>query len=740
MKDPLDTRETAYDILALERHATNEDVKAAFAGRIRVVEVNAATQAFRTLGDRTRRAEIDAFYYHPDILTRLEPNPIVDPSALLQADRAATASSWERAMIRSFPNTAITHALAVLWYWWARETTPGDSEAAAAATSRGTRSDLPVSYERWRRAIAYWVAVLNATDFWKSLGYGDVDAADLNARIISQLRDEVRSAATQLGKNGRELSLEVIFATELRTAADLSAAKLKTPKGPVRCGRLMLEYAGLLDAVRQQLQDGAARGLGRHAAVLEESLSDFASIAVLVRENQPEAALAAIAELSQKQQTSAEVKRLASKAHLSLGKQQAALGDYDAALESWAAALKLSRRDAVAKDDIANTLVAAIEARAAQLQTRQPDEAVGLLEKALVIVSNERLALTLAEILTTRGIDRLNRAHRQLEESDGAITPDEIVSTMESGVDDLERGASLGSTRAAEQLDAARAIQTTAKSGYYALPPICRQKRERSFERGAAGDWTGAVDLLREALGSAGGSRKRTDPGETPGSAVIERDLANALANRGVIRSNSAIAMIDAMVSEHNALIASFDAKLDQYDAQVAKLDPLYAAMRNAPQFGQTSLLRCFNCGRSQPGFTAGGSYYGSPGDTEQWYTLQTKRGRTAGLCGRCHSEYQRLLRAVPKPSPEAVTLMQEAWDDLTEATVLDPESSYARDNLQVIEGIVGQLRQAGMALKQPKVSSKRLARGVPRAKAKIDASDEQQRGLLDKVFLWWRR
>jgi len=216
-------------------------------------------------------------------------------------------------------------------------------------------------------------------------------------------------------------------------------------------------------------------------------ISPYAKIAELIDRNRAQEALDAINAIPPDQAKSKEVVQLRARALYSHGKQQVTLGEFDDALGSWAEALRLQPVEKV-KASIKEEIVSTCRSRAVALQKHQRDSAIAFLEAGLRLVEDAGLKLSLADMLTDRAIDSINKAQAQLRSSapdglmreageaaqrqdwDAAITRlrkalqavaasnPEFKKAMKQGLSDLERAVALGSKRATEQLQTAREI------------------------------------------------------------------------------------------------------------------------------------------------------------------------------------------------------------------------------------------------------------------------------------------
>jgi tetratricopeptide (TPR) repeat protein len=648
MKDPLQKEQTPYELLSLTREATDREIDAAFKlGLTRRGNVQKLTAAKRTLQDPVERALLDIFHYYPEALSRLSPNPQGD-DALELSRRAVTAQSWEQGLKASFPDTGAAHSLSVLWYWWAlaeEERLIQGGGAGANGNSGGAAPVFPVD-QMWERAIAYWAMLITSADFWTGLAKLPADVASpVQAILVNRLNHKFHDLSQSYRSKGameaaaRYQELELALATEIRTAKQVMKAGLNTRRGKLACGPLLLRRFGLLDTVKRQI----ARGLegnpaSKNLLALREALSDYSSVSVLLENNKPQAALSALEALPTAERESAEAICLRARALFELGKQQASLNQLDEALCSWGEALETLRRtggQAGTEAKITAEVVSACCTRAAAMQRRRRDDAMALLEKGLAVVADERIRLTLADLLTQRAINTINDAQEK-EEKNGGGSGEELRAAVKRGLDDLERATAMGDQRAAEQVEVARKM-------YAELTSETRAVMRQANEAAAREDWDKAIFILRDALKGASPSAREK----------INTNLAVCVANRAIDKCDRAIEMFESAKAAQEQIFEKLEASARRFSSD------------------------CALCGKVK--YYSGGN----------WYSFSLANSGTAHVCGTCILLVQRATDAASAPNPQALDLLRSSHSDLKEAARLDPSSEFVQTNLSSVEQIL---------------------------------------------------
>ncbi|HYF96016.1 MAG TPA: hypothetical protein VD969_27705 [Symbiobacteriaceae bacterium] len=521
MKDPLQTEQTPYEILGVERSADRAHIERAFATALgRRIPPNVAKNARDALLlHPAKRAWYDLLLYDDAALAQLTPPPLGDGGVLGRERRAATAQAWEQQLRRRFPDPGLVHSLAVFWYWWAlfeeerlqtlikalggkpaTGAVPGKSfrqavlkairkaegvtcnpDQGAACTKadcpwrQDCLSSAPPPKEMWERVIGYWAMLTTGADFAHYAPELDNhDREALRQQLTNSLRNTLidlagqydsllgPSASSAAGRGGQSWSdqyrtLESTLTAELESAQALLEVGMRTSVGRVACGALVLTQMGLLDAARTKVEAALkSKPDSRTLQKLRDMLMPHSAVAVLVAQRKPEAALAAIRELSPEQQKSGEVLSLRAQAYQLLARQKAAMDRIKEALADWKTALAdavKAGKTALAAE-IRSEVSSTCHAKAAAMGDHHRDEAIRILEQARNLVQDERLTLSLAALLLRRGITTFVHAQEELERH--RELTDAIMEAFSRGRIDLERARDLGSREATEQAGLAR--------------------------------------------------------------------------------------------------------------------------------------------------------------------------------------------------------------------------------------------------------------------------------------------
>jgi tetratricopeptide (TPR) repeat protein len=503
-RDPLQTEQTPYDVLGITLDATSAEVDQAVAKGLvkRPRDAKKFTEARRILiSDRPRRALIDLFYYSGAALSNVAENWLDDSAVLEPETRPATARVWARVLQSRFPDLDAAHCLAILHYWWALWREAQQLEGKDAT---------PPLIEIWEKAIGCWSMLVASDHFWRN---GDTcvaqDVLDAVRKTIEErLRTELGNLEQKHRRNGgaayadlyRELELDLTI--EMRAAALMANKgkgwiKLKTSPTPLCCGQLMLRHMGLLDSVRSTIK----KMLNQHSSpalqALDAALSDLAKPEELIRRGKPDVALARLDRITaESERNSAEFGQLRALALYELGKQKEGSRDFEAALDKWEEALEcVASEDVISrvKDRVVSTCVAQGNA----MRPNERERGIALLEHGLRLVDDGGLKLSLAELLTERGIEHINEAQESAgpgservanlmreahdaagrEDWDTAIAklrnaqqavPNgnaNVRAAIQPGINDLQRAARLGSRRGQDQLAVALKIADGAGNG-----------------------------------------------------------------------------------------------------------------------------------------------------------------------------------------------------------------------------------------------------------------------------------
>ena len=697
MKDVLQREKTPYEVLGVERDASTGAINNAlkvFIGQRGDMRKGLAAKA--SLLEPVRRAMVDILYYDRETVASLTPSPVEDPSVLAVPNRATTVASWERSLRVDFPNLGMIHSLAVLWYWWANheeafvgrlvETVAGhgialsdtpsrESILAAARQAEGVHcqpgegngcqhsgcpwredctSGAPRLEVMWQSTIAYWVMLLNMPQFWDGPARRHAGVAErVKTEFVNSLKLRLDALEEQYRKE-KAWGLATVYAemrlalqTEARTARLMTevGVSLKRDDAKLCCGALLLQRLNLLNQVQSRVDDavrGSKPGDWHDLLVrLRDALSPYASVAELIRNDKPDAALAAIDKLPAQDRKTDEIISLRAKAMLAKGQQQASVGDIDEAVDTWSAALEASA-DTDIQARARKSIVSTVQERAAYLAQHRQEDAIALAERGLRIVDDEGLRVTLGEMLTSRGISRVNKAQRSVTEN--GITQEDVAA-LEGGVADLERAVELGSKRAIDQVKVARQILDYVKAPR--APSKVQQWMEKAGEAAKKERWDEAIALLDRVL--------KELKGEAP--TELKKMLAASYSNRAV----GAI----------NQVLEGVQKDIEKWNNKVKK----------ELSHGSGS-YECARCRRSQ-----------FKHRYESWYGLELPSVGKVTLCKNCVGKVRKLLEGRPKPSSKVLSVLSRAHNDLTSARQLDPKNETVPKRLKELEEILSQIR-----------------------------------------------
>lgn len=702
MKDPLQTEKTPYEILDVGLDANAKDVLGALAQlmRTRPRDMRAGMQAKNVLTDPESRAVVDILHYNPRWVGSLTPSPLDDASVLLPDRRAATAKAWEQYLYQHFPDIDVTHSLAVLWYWWAFYEEERFIRLIDAAQKGG--ADLPdtLSKEKllkairkaegvscnpapgnecqnldcpwredcypethplpvmWQRVIAYWVKLLNTAEFWGELnqGYAEI-AGQVKTRFLSSLENKLDSFEKRYRQ--RQTPGLIVQYTELLLTLSVEdkIAKLMTKVGvrvkrhnaKMCCGTLMLQQIGILEAAQRQvdaaIKESPDGSLRNSLTSLRRALSPYFKIANLIWAKKPDEALAAIEKLPPQERETDEVLELKASALIEKAQQQADTDNVDKALDNWGEALKTTANPDIQKE-AREGIVAAVKRRAAYLQRHNEDAAIDLVKRALELVDDEELKLTLSELLVIRGIVRVNKAQKMAgDDRDGAID------LCEKGWDDLKDAAKLGSAKAVEQAKVAKRILDQLKRK---KPTKIGKWLEEAAEAAKKKDWDKAIQIFNRVI--------KELEGEPPTG--FKESLAVCYSNRAVRTTNQAL---DIMHRD-----------IEKWEQKVKK------------EFKhRSSSYKCARCGRDQYKHRYG-----------NWYQAELPVVGKVTICEKCLEKAKKVMRERPKPNKKAVELLEKASFDLSQAEELDPKSKTVQEHIKEVDEIRSRLSGAGVQVR----------------------------------------
>lgn len=711
MKDPLQTEQTPYEVLGIERGASAAEVDRAFMGALRErLPYNKAKNAKDALQRPERRAWYDLLEYDREALAESDSSALDDLSVLDPVRRAATAQRWQKALKRSFPDLVLVHSLGVFWYWWAKHEEERFSAMLGAAMEGGSTageltkvgllrqirradggdcdpsggaacghrdcawrqdclSSAPSLPKMWEAVIAYWSLLASAREFWDGrFGLTAQEVEALRERFVSSLRNELldlaqhydrlrvrlKGAASPGSLAEQYRALELCLTVELKTARSLAEVGVRTQQGKFSCGALMLRRMGLLGAARSQVAAALSkRRSSGHLQRLRDTLSSHSTIAVLVQQSKPEAALRAIADLPSTVQKSKDVRNLRVQALHMLAKQKASLDSMDEALSAWDEALR-SGHDKGLATEIRSEIASTCHARAAAMQRTRRDEAIGLLEKALALAGDDSLKATLAELLTERGVTHFREGQKKADQ-------------MPPRLSSLLREAS----NAAGREDWDTAIDGLRKASSQREPTKGKASGER--REGLVLCKKGLSDLERAAeLGSSRG-KQQLEAGrnvlESLGQnwhETVSKNLATSLTNRGARKANRASEMLSKAAEAHHEGAEALLGLLKGSGGQ-----PFSAASLYGPDI-------CAMSGCIMPAT----------------HTMAPPGSSPIPLCP-LHVDHVKKMLAPPEPSQEAIDLLLSAEEDLDEAAKLDPTSDHVRKNRESLGKLLSSIKQA---------------------------------------------
>jgi len=351
----------------------------------------------------------------------------------------------------------------------------------------------------------------------------------LSGALASALYTAVRNAMGDTdGLHERYRALAAMLETERRTANAICKAKIRTKRGQVCCGALMLRQMGLIDDVKGKVDTALeSNASDKRLQLLSSVLSAHYDIVLLLESGRPSEALEAIARLPEEEQHDEDVIRLRVRALHLLAKEEASLGQLEDALDTWQEILA-EPACAPMKGDMVSDIAEVCHKRALALQKNRRDEAIGILQTALPLTHDEKLKLLLAEMLTQRGIDSFMKGQKAVEN----CMPPSVVSARQranaaaarqdwtTAVQALREALRAGDGEGHEEADKAR------REGI----GLC-DKGLADIESGAKLGYKRAKDQLEPARGAI-------DLMKTPWQDVIRKNLAASLTNLAINRVN----------------------------------------------------------------------------------------------------------------------------------------------------------------------------------------------------------
>lgn len=710
MRDPLQTEPTPYEILGVERGAEAAVVDRAFmAALAKRVPPNKAKAARDALQNPARRARYDLLEYDPSVLSGLSPSPVEDPSVLSPRQRTATAEAWEQHLRHRFPDVGTTHALALLWYWWALHE-EGRLEAlldalgdrAGEAGAPGSRRDLlrqvqtaeggscdpehgddcpneacrwrddclsavPPLEQLWVKAIGCWSLLATAPDFWQQLdGLSADQATELKDGLVETLRNHLvekgRAHAASAARGGVAPGEGAAPGAEPQSAAGEAHQALA---GVYR--DLEVAFTAELRAGRAMADAGVRTANGKVAcgATLLRDLGLLDEIRAQVQ--------ASLARSPKNQRLRHLVELLSDHAEVVVLLDQRRA---EAALERLDLLPETARGSAEALDLRARAL-RIFGAQRAELGELLPalkawGQALGVVKspevaeelRGAVVALCEAQVLSLPRQRRDDAIEALGAAAELVDQEKIRNTLAELLT--QRGIDAFTAAQKEAKTpgagvtpeivaayrRALEDLERAEAL------GY----GRARENAEaaRGILRECEADVLDVPPEIQRLIHEATEAQNQGDPERAIRSLrsavaklapavpdALEKKLSKALSNRAVELANEAIAEFDRAGQEAEKRLLAF-----------------IAGVRSNP-FGLGT--NCSVCGTG-----LFGNYYRA-----------TLPGKGAVLlCVPCHSKLQQLINAKPKPSKEVIRRLHQAYGYLTEALALDPASEHAKSNL----------------------------------------------------------
>ncbi|HUX08865.1 MAG TPA: hypothetical protein VMX35_16315 [Acidobacteriota bacterium] len=562
MKDPLQTQQTPYEVLGIERDASDSEIIGAFKkGMLNPRRMKEITLANKMLMDPVSRAGTDLLLYDTSVLERLTPSPINNEKILEPGQRLATAKAWERALAGNTADHGLKHSIALLWYWWARYEEErvqamliraaelgielkkiegkaelllflGEAEGLDIDPESGNgcpesfewRNDclpgIPPLGDIWKAAIGYWVMLVSSDAFCDA--FDRLDQRQRNELRRSHGVEMLKSSLQKYNseyRNRGAISMAALYkelilslSVEQKTARAMSSAGVKVGAGaPLSCGALALERLGLIDQIRSKL-DKALEHYPDNETLrsLRDSLSPHSRIATLIDDGKFEEALEAIAGEKKSDETNA----LKAKALFGLGMDLESAGESNEAMEAWEKALKAAD-DPSLKDKIRNAVSESCTKHAAAKADTDLEGGIRLLRRGYKLVASEKTKSNLAELLTRRGIEVVVQVQQEFEKNQ---TPTKsMISKAKKGVADLQEARKLGSQKAAEQLSAAENFLDILKQAMGA------GKHQKKLETALKNqDWDDAIDILRQMRNEVSGEARNQ----------IEKNMAVCYLNR----------------------------------------------------------------------------------------------------------------------------------------------------------------------------------------------------------------
>ena len=662
MKDPLQTIDTAYDVLGVGRDADKAAIDRAYmetlSGRRTLrgnrVPANRASAARLTLLNPAKRAQIHLLEYDPQVLGRLNPCPLDANSILLPHDRATTAAAWEQQLSAAFPDPQVTHALAVFWYWWTlheeqriaallqaagqgplvvngdykhallrRACQAAHSDCEPGRNGRCRHTDCPWGDDcrwspppletMWQRVIGYWGTLTANADFWSTFhGVPGANGAEVRTLFLGDLKNmlaEVGQRYPRALPGSPESadglgSLPGVGSATARTLRDLG---IQSPAEILVFGSRRL-----------------ATKLGqRDAEVVMDAVRSVFSGHVQPPELYRTLEFALATELK------------ASEAMIEVGVKR------DRG-KVCCGALMLQQLGML--QDVCRAVEAALQRNPGNAQLQFLRNALSPYSAVTMLLDNHRAADALVAIETLPAKQRgsseaarprakafflLGRQRAEVGRIEEAL--ENWESALEYAVDDLAK-------------DIRNEVATTCHTQALAL------RRH---------DPDHAIAILRTGLRLAGQEHVE-----------IPVQLSDCLAGRGIRRVNEALETRSLKMKELEETMNGLAGGPAGLEGLIGRDELRKLGLGNLAGLG-----KCAMC-----------PSYVTP------YSINLPQGGTASLCTECKGKLERRIREAQEFGDEAIGLLYQGFDDLTEAVALDPTNTHAQTNLVTATNFVNDL------------------------------------------------
>jgi hypothetical protein len=484
MKDPLELNKNPYDLLEISVNSNTAQIKDArkaalpkARGQENIAKINTA---FNILSVPQERAFADLFLYYEPFLNQLIPR-INGAEAQLEDKRIEIAKAWSNIQIRSYPNFAATHSLALLWYMWALYNEEENLKGKKLPSA-------PSLTQLWSNAISHWVFLMCSTKFmnewieskkteWiesekivsKDPKNIDIDSKKLVEDLEIEFNKKFEHFIEGYQKNKdtdsvkRIQEYKTIFQSEKNAAEKLlkvydEGLQFTRNGSPITvcCGPIMLENLGMLDSIRTQIDDFIK--IDPQNTTLKQmrnKLSPFANIYTLLDNKKYDEVLKVIESLPPNDKKAKEILSIQAKVCLERGKQETQNRNYKKSSEY----LKRGLDTGELESELIESIVANCMAEVNSLSDL--DSKIKVLEAALKIIIDSRLNELLSEKYTDRGVSRINEAYKKLESSKKTSQDkDNAKSEIEKGIKDLKNAVKINPSnkRANESLENAKSL------------------------------------------------------------------------------------------------------------------------------------------------------------------------------------------------------------------------------------------------------------------------------------------